>query len=214
MYRFWLTTVCAVAGLTVIGAPTALAQIIAPAGGMSTPVTNTLNRNLTKGPASGPAAPPVLPGTKAAPEAAAPTTSPTDMSPTEALFDAINRGDLPGARDAVNRGAQLDARNELGMTALDQSVDTGRNDITFMLLSMRSDSPTARNVARAGTAGGDLFTRGAPPEASRAPIRPRVVAVSSREPADDEPAVATPRYSSGDGGAPIPAAGFVGFNGR
>src|SRR5580700_2321613 len=63
-------------------------------------------------------APPSLPGTKAPVEAAAPTMSPTDMTPTEALFDAINRGDTASARDAVNRGADLHGVNVLGLTPL------------------------------------------------------------------------------------------------
>ena len=30
-----------------------------------------------------------------------------DLQPTDALFDAINRGDIAAARDALNRGADL-----------------------------------------------------------------------------------------------------------
>jgi hypothetical protein len=212
MTRFWLAVICATVGLVAIGGAPGYAQLNSQ-GGVQTPITNTMNRNLIRDPKAALPPAPVLPGTKAAPEAASPTTSPADMTPTDALFDAINRGDLAAARDAVNRGAQLDGRNELGMTPLDQSVDTGRNDISFMLLSMRSDSAGARNVARAGTTGGNLFSSGSAPETPRAPARSRIVAVSSREP-DDEPQTVTPRYSSGDGGAPIPAAGFLGFNGR
>ena len=65
------------------------------------------------------------------------------MAPTAALFDAINRGDIIAARDALNRGADLNAQNVLGMTPIDLSVDLGRNDITFLLLSMRSGSDQA-----------------------------------------------------------------------
>jgi hypothetical protein len=75
-------------------------------------------------------APPVLPGTKAPSVAAEPTQSASSMSPTEALFDAINRGDKAGAQDAVNRGASLDAVNVLGLTPLDLSVDLGRIGLT------------------------------------------------------------------------------------
>jgi hypothetical protein len=60
------------------------------------------------------------------------------MEPTEALFDAINRGDIATARDAISRGADLHGHNVLGMTPLELSVDLGRNDISFMLLSMRA----------------------------------------------------------------------------
>ena len=93
-------------------------------------------------------APPVLPGTKVAPEPAAPGESTTTLAPTDALFDAINRGDLPAARDAVNRGAELTASNVLGLTPLELSVDLGRNDISFMLLSMRDEDASSRATAR------------------------------------------------------------------
>ena len=59
------------------------------------------------------------------------------MSPNDALFDAINRGDIAAARDALSRGAELDAHNLLGMTPMELSVDLGRNDISFLLLSYR-----------------------------------------------------------------------------
>src|SRR5687767_8945961 len=35
------------------------------------------------------------------------------LAPNAALFDAINRGDLPAARDAVARGADPESRNVL-----------------------------------------------------------------------------------------------------
>jgi hypothetical protein len=161
------------------------------------------------------APPPVLPGVKGPSEAAAPSASPADMSPNEALFDAINRGDLASARAAVNRGANLDSRNVLGLTPLDLSVDLGRNDISFMLMSMRGEDADIRQEARAGTGVGGgprpdadrrtLFT------ASRVASRTRGAAAPS-DAADDPPAAPAPRLYSGNGGTPIPNAGFVGFN--
>ena len=74
------------------------------------------------------------------------------MEPTEALFDAINRGDIAAARDAISRGAELNGHNILGMTPMELSVDLGRNDISFLLLSMRgtdngrSGQPTRRRT--------------------------------------------------------------------
>ena len=47
------------------------------------------------------------------------------MEPNDALFDAINRGDIAAARDAISRGADLGARNILGMTPMELSVDLG-----------------------------------------------------------------------------------------
>lgn len=205
--------------LAIIGITPALAQLNPQGTGLNT--TGTALQRTLKGNQEKPevAPPPVLPGTKGPSEAAAPTSAPSEMSPTEALFDAINRGDMAAARDAVNRGGELDGRNVLGMTPLDLSVDLGRNDISFMLLSMRGDSASARAQARVGALtgarmGGSASARnGAEPEAPRAATRARMVAGSSRAPVDEyeEPSYSTPHYSSGGGGAPIPAAGFLGF---
>ncbi|MGG5811784.1 ankyrin repeat domain-containing protein, partial [Falsiroseomonas sp. CW058] len=63
-----------------------------------------------------------------------------NLSPNAALFDAINRGDLAAVRDAVGRGASLDARNRLGLTPIDAAVDQGRTEISFYLLSARDTS--------------------------------------------------------------------------
>jgi hypothetical protein len=153
------------------------------------------------------APPPVLPGTKTAPEAAAPTMSPSDMSPTEALFDAINRGDLAAARDAMNRGAELHGENVLGLTPLELSVDLGRNDISFLLLSLREgDATHAAGTQKGGDAKAALLRAGA---ASKRVSRSRVATVAA--PASDEAVAEAPRIYSGNGGTPIPAAGFLGF---
>ena len=151
-----------------------------------------------------PAPPPVLPGTKSASQAAAPSVLPADMSPTDALFDAVNRGDLQAARDAVRRGANMDARNLLGLTAVEQSVDLGRNDITFVLLSMRGEDTSPSN--RSGQKAPDQRVDHTPKAASRQ----RVAATPIRAPAEPDPVA--PRVYSGNGGVPIPAAGFLGFD--
>ena len=159
-------------------------------------------------------APPSLPGTKAPVEAAAPTASPADMSPTDALFDAINRGDTAAARDAVNRGADMRGVNILGLTPLELSVDLGRNDISFLLLSMRDGDSSSRSATRTGTGAGgtgqaDALLRGG--SAPRAASRARVAPAASGPPAEPS-AAEQPRLYSGNGGTPIPAAGFVGFD--
>ncbi len=69
-----------------------------------------------------------------------------EMSPNDALFDSITRGDLAAAKDAVSRGAQLDAKNVLGQTPTDAAIDLNRNDITFLLLSMRGAVSNGRPV--------------------------------------------------------------------
>ena len=100
-------------------------------------------------PQAGPA--PALPGLAARTAPAPIDADPSaNLSPNEALFDAVNRGDLAAAREAVSRGANLQSRNALGLTALDAAVDQGRNEIAFFLLSAReagsplpADGPTA-----------------------------------------------------------------------
>jgi len=166
-----------------------------------------VQRNL-RGASQGPAPqaqPPVLPGTKAPSEAAPAEAGAAQMSPTEALFDAINRGDLPAARDAVNRGGDMNGQNLLGLTPLELAVDLGRNDISFMLLSMRMDDTSARRIRQQDT---DLRVG----ETPKAAARPRVVAASARAPADEPDSIPPPRFYSGNGGTPIPAAGFLGFD--
>ncbi|WP_230975404.1 ankyrin repeat domain-containing protein [Acetobacter garciniae] len=71
-----------------------------------------------------------------------------DVEPTVALFDAINRGSVTAAREAINRGADLHGHNILGQTPLDMSIDLNRNPITFFLLSLRGSDST---VGGAGT---------------------------------------------------------------
>ncbi len=137
-----------------------------------------------------------------------------NLAPTPALFDAINRGDLFAARDAVARGADPDATNVLGLTPLDASVDQGRNDIMFFLLSVRGGRPTGgpteatQNAFRSQPA--------LPQAAARAGRTPRT-------PTDASAIVAAPRSSAealpagsrlwaGDGGAAKPEVGFLGFD--
>jgi hypothetical protein len=154
--------------------------------------------------------PPALPGAASRSDAVAPATRiPTDMSPNDALFDAINRGDVAAARDALNRGAELEARSVLGMTPLELSVDLGRNDISFLLLSYRgSDSgssggppPTQAASAKGAPAGGNAS---AATKAARRPVMP----VKAELPV----APRTPRLFANDGGTPVPSAGFLGFD--
>jgi ankyrin repeat protein len=122
------------------------------------------------------------------------------MSPNDALFDAINRGDITAARDALSRGAQLNSQNILGMTPMELSIDLGRNDISFLLLSMRGETPRS---ARSGSAAAG----GSPP----ATLRPtgRVAQVKAAPASNADRA---PRLFANDGGAPVPAAGFLGFD--
>ena len=140
--------------------------------------------------------PPALPGLAArrAPEPIAADDN-ANLSPTPALFDAITRGDLAAARDAVNRGADLNAQNALGLTPTDWAVDQGRNDILFYLLSARG---------MAGGASGPTNARGAA-AASVAPSAPAprlrhspaaVAALPTTEPAATAAAAGASNHAS------------------
>ena len=89
------------------------------------------------------APPPAIPGAVSSGEAAPALKSAAELSPNDALFDAISRGDAGAAREAMNRGAQLDAKNVLGETPIDAAIESNRNDITFLLLSLRGAQGTA-----------------------------------------------------------------------
>jgi hypothetical protein len=151
--------------------------------------------------------PPALPGAESNGTAAPPSRLPSDMEPTEALFDAINRGDASGARDAISRGADLHGQNVLGLTPLELAVDLGRNDIAFVLLSMRGADddrtrPQTTGKAAVGQAAGKPSqTKLVKQTASRPPAKVAAPAPSQ-----------TARLFSGDGGAPNPNAGFLGFD--
>lgn len=152
--------------------------------------------------------PPALPGLQGrrAPEPI-PADPNQNLSPNAALFDAINRGDLAAAREAVGRGADLDAKNVLGLTPLDAAVDQGQREIVFYLLSVRG--------APRGAAAEEAQENPAPPPqrtARRAePPAPRRAAAEPAAPAAPQP-VRNPRLWAGDGGAPIPEIGFLGFD--
>jgi len=156
-------------------------------------------------------APAGLPGLTArrAPEPI-PADPNANLSPTAALFDAINRGDLAAARDAVNRGASLDERNVLGLNAIEASVDQRRNDILFFLLSARGSvrgapPPPEALLTPAQRAARD---RAAAAEAARVA---REAARGGTGPRGPAPAT-RPRLFANDGGAPRPEVGFLGFD--
>jgi ankyrin repeat protein len=119
------------------------------------------------------------------------------MSPNDALFDAINRGDGAAARDAMNRGAQLDAKNVLGQTPIDAAIEANRNDITFLLLSMRGTAPSHGLHATQTAQGPNAAT------ARDRHGRPIVQVKAQKERAHP--------VLSADRGTPNPAVGFTGF---
>ncbi len=160
--------------------------------------------------------PAAVPGARARPDSVAPADrSAADLPPTEALFDSINRGDIVSARDAVSRGADLDGTNLLGLTPLELSVDLGRNDISFLLLSLRG--------AGAGSANSRGPGREDTPPAPPTPAERRRALAEARQQAQAQtrqtkaqlaaaPARQGPALFAGDGGTAVPSAGFLGFD--
>ncbi|WP_135465632.1 ankyrin repeat domain-containing protein [Crenalkalicoccus roseus] len=148
------------------------------------------------------APPPALPGLQGreAPEPIPPDPD-ANLGPNEALFDAINRNDLGAARAAVARGADIRARNVLGLTPLESAVDQGRTEIVFFLLSVRGGAP-----ARAAPPATEAGPAPAPPP--RTAARPAPAARPAAAPAE----APLPRLWAGDGGSPIPEIGFLGFD--
>ncbi|WP_139281315.1 ankyrin repeat domain-containing protein [Muricoccus roseus] len=190
------------------------------------------------GPASRPP-PPALPGLagRRAAEPIPAETPPINLSPNDALFDAVNRGDMAAARDAMARGADLNARNQLGLTPVDAAVDQGRHEIVFFLLSARGSAgsgptmapsePSPPAAARRGRAGREAPGRNAAaapgPAPSAAPeeeIPVRPTGPLSDPPRGGRPAPVGPSSAAptraqlfaGDGGAPRPEIGFLGFD--
>lgn len=218
-------------GLSAVTAMTLIAAAFAPG-----PVRAQTPSLMNPGPVVGTArtAPPPAPPPPGLPGAATTTGAPapppsteSGLSPTDALFDAINRGDLTAARAAIGRGAQLDAKNLLGMTPLELSVDLNRNDIAFLLLSIEHEGGAAASSAGASTALSIPPAPAATPaavNAAKAPARggeatgsvaslllagqPAPAVPSSRAVAPHEPVqAALPPL----GGGPNPAVGFLGF---
>ncbi len=184
------------------------------------PITTPDNQPLVRGRKPVEPGPAAVPGARAEPSSAAPAERlPADMPPTEALFDAINRGDTVAAREAIGRGADITGRNVLGLTPLEQSVDLGRNEISFLLLSLRGGAgySTASGPGRAatGTAGSPAQSRAERRQAAADAARARREQLAQSRTARREAAPApshNARLFAGDGGAPVPQAGFLGFD--
>jgi hypothetical protein len=202
------------ATLSVLASSAAWAQMMGNSPGSGTPTrAGGHSQEMQDKPPEQPPNP--IPGSKPR-TPAAPATKPVgDMQPTDALFDAINRGDVAAAREALNRGADMNGVNVLGMTPMELSVDLGRNDISFLLLSMRGEdsnrgsralgrgvTPTpASQTARIGRPAG-------PGKAVAAKAAPSAHAQTRAKPP------ATPKQFATDGGTPLPGAGFLGFDPR
>ncbi|MGE0419897.1 MAG: hypothetical protein AB7O80_24090 [Acetobacteraceae bacterium] len=192
----------------VLAAPGAQAQV----GSARDGVGASMNRHTPAPAAPRPAPPPALPGAQST--GAAPSNRiPLDMPPNEALFDGINRGDIGAVRDALSRGADLRAHNILGITPTELAIDLGKNDIAFLLLSMRSaDKGRGRPRPEAAPFPGTEANRRT--SNARATPRPptqqtaRSVAAPARTPGQ-----LAPQYANAPD-TPVPSAGFLGFDDR
>lgn len=152
-------------------------------------------------------APAALPGAASREERVTPSHGGPIGNPTDALFDAVNRGDIAAVRTAIDHGADLNARDLLGMTALDESIDLNRNDITFLLLSLRGSGSSPAPGAPHKTAATTPHV--IPASAKLPPNKPRIAErVQPKLPPADPPPI--PQQFAG-GGTPDPAVGFLGF---
>jgi hypothetical protein len=146
-----------------------------------------------------------LPALAQAPRPGAPAAVPAPeaaANPTEALFNAINLGDLDQVRAAVGAGAATDARNVLGLTPLDLAIDLGHADIAFYLMSLGRVSSRPSAPAPAVSA---------PPSRAVQPRSPVTARPPAPAPAPTGAVPVAPLWQGG-GGSPVPEAGFLGFD--
>lgn len=155
------------------------------------------------------APPPAIPGAVTDEATATSGHANVDMEPTAALFDSINRGDMTAAKESLGRGADMNGKNVLGQSPLEMSIDLNRNDITFVLLSMRNTengAPVASiqsaSVSEAGSG------NAAADHAGKTHLK--VKGDHSHLAAGSSP---KPQRYAADGGVPKPEIGFLGFGG-
>lgn len=166
-----------------------------------------------------------LPGARKSGPVQQGTIDSTLLSPNDELFDAINRGDITAARDALSRGADLGATDAVGQTPIDLSVSLARNNITFLLVTMLHAGGGDITDAQGPMAQPPANTLGLSSKDQKAVSTP--VGFFSPPPASTTKSVRTKRYEAaaarstssatttpayaGGGGSPNAAAGFVGF---
>lgn len=127
-----------------------------------------------------------------------------DKNPTQALFEAINTGNLRQAQDAVGRGADLYAENVLGQTPLEMSVDLNRDRITFLLLSMRGYNNSPQQLASVSTEASGVTVKNGKAKMSVKGKNKRGTMTASNGSA----------YHLQDSGIPKPEIGFLGFQNK
>lgn len=205
--RFLLAPAVLALVSVVLAAP-ADAQMAGPGNSMGVPGPINSTAGLHNPVEEQQIAPPALPGASAAGNISAGPVNEAGEDPTALLFSAINHGDYAQARAAVSRGANLDARNALDETPIELAVELNRNNITFMLLSVRAEEGGGSGAAGQGTE--PLPPTKSGPKAPRAmhfAASPRRVIPASTPSIPVAPASNQP-------GVPDPAAGFLGFGGK
>lgn len=158
--------------------------------------------------------PTALPGAQSKDNAALPSVPPVTMEPTEALFDAINRGDMAAARDAISRGADVSGHNILGLTPIQLSIDLGRNDITFLLLANGAGGGGTATAAKPANPAALLTAGTAQGKQAKQPVHKAQVAAKGSRKLAPAATPELPQLYAGNGGTPIPSAGFLGFDAR
>jgi hypothetical protein len=167
-----------------------------------------------------------LPGARSTPVINKGAVSAALLSPNDELFDAIDRGDITAARDAVARGADLGATDAVGQTPIDASIALGRNNITFLLVTllhaggsqitdaqgpMAMPPPNTLGLSakdqKVATTPVSFFGTTAPATERRHKTR----YASAQTTAELPPAPASMPSYADSSGAPVPSAGFVGF---
>lgn len=147
------------------------------------------------------AAPPsALPGAEASDDDAGHARA--DVNPTTALFDAINRGSLNAAKEALNRGADMNGHNVLDQTPLDMAIDLNRKDIMFLLLSMRTYNPDGKIENSVSDEGVEMKNGSGHLTIGGKSVTPKRSLVA-----------ASPHFDT-SGGKPDPSVGFLGFAGH
>lgn len=145
-------------------------------------------------------APPALPGASGVGNISAGPVTTSNENPTTLLFSAINHGDYTQARAAVSRGANLNARNALDETPIELAVELNRNNITFMLLSVRAEEGPAQAAGR--TVQGTVTTA---THIERGPLAKAPFVATQRPKSRSAPAIPD------QPGVPNLSAGFLGF---
>jgi hypothetical protein len=154
---------------------------------------------------------PGAPSAETTPRAAAPRAAgapqqrrtPRSTAPTDQLFEAINEGEMEDVRAAVAAGADIGARNILGLTPVDLAIDLGRNDVALYLLSLGRVRDRPLGVGAA--------PEPAEPRRRQAP-QPQAAPRAPAAPVSGQGIVAVAPLWRGDGGTPNPEAGFLGFD--